>query len=309
MDKYKFKYSLIIPHHETPDLLCRCLESVPYRDDLQIIVVDDNSKDNDKYLEKYPILGRRNVLYVPTKEGRGAGYARNVGLRFAEGKWLMFADSDDYYDEKAFEIIDGNLSDDLDILYFNVTYKGKFNIVVLKINEKYSSYLKSGNSIDVRFCCWTPWNKVISHKLVVENNLLFDEIPSGNDAMFALNASKHAKTYKIIQDKLYYYQSDNPNSITFKKRSFEKKMAALRIHIKISNFMIENGYWWLSPNILERKTLYSLFIDDGFKKVIDYFSYLHRNYGILKAFGVSFIYYMRQIRFYIGLLISRPCVV
>ena len=38
-------YSIIIPHKNTPNLLQQCLDSIPYRDDIQIIVVDDNSED------------------------------------------------------------------------------------------------------------------------------------------------------------------------------------------------------------------------------------------------------------------------
>ncbi|MDR2475404.1 MAG: glycosyltransferase family 2 protein, partial [Bacteroidales bacterium] len=38
-----FNYSIIIPHKDIPDLLRRCLDSIPYRNDLQIIIVDDNS--------------------------------------------------------------------------------------------------------------------------------------------------------------------------------------------------------------------------------------------------------------------------
>ena len=35
-------YSIIIPHHNTPDLLQRLLHSIPQRDDLEVIIVDDN---------------------------------------------------------------------------------------------------------------------------------------------------------------------------------------------------------------------------------------------------------------------------
>lgn len=38
-----YKYSIIIPHYNIPELLQRCLDSIPERDDVQVIVVDDNS--------------------------------------------------------------------------------------------------------------------------------------------------------------------------------------------------------------------------------------------------------------------------
>ena len=51
-------FSIIIPHKEIPDLLMRCLKSIPVSEDIQVIVVDDNSADADTYLERYPELSR-----------------------------------------------------------------------------------------------------------------------------------------------------------------------------------------------------------------------------------------------------------
>ena len=39
-------YSIIIPHKNSPELLSRCLDSIPNRDDLQVVIVDDNSDEN-----------------------------------------------------------------------------------------------------------------------------------------------------------------------------------------------------------------------------------------------------------------------
>ncbi len=41
-----FDYSIIIPHYNIPKLLLRCVKSIPERDDVQIIVVDDCSPEN-----------------------------------------------------------------------------------------------------------------------------------------------------------------------------------------------------------------------------------------------------------------------
>ena len=51
-------FSIIIPHKDIPDLLMRCLSSIPVSEDIQVIVVDDNSADADTYLDKYPELSR-----------------------------------------------------------------------------------------------------------------------------------------------------------------------------------------------------------------------------------------------------------
>ena len=48
------KYSIIIPHYNTPELLLRCVTSIPERNDIQIIVVDDNSPDAIDYQNLFP---------------------------------------------------------------------------------------------------------------------------------------------------------------------------------------------------------------------------------------------------------------
>ena len=54
-------YSIIIPHKNIPNLLQRCLDSIPNREDVQIIVVDDNSDPNIVDFDKFPGLNRSNV--------------------------------------------------------------------------------------------------------------------------------------------------------------------------------------------------------------------------------------------------------
>ena len=98
-------FSIIIPHKEIPDLLMRCLQSIPVSEDIQVIVVDDNSADADTYLERYPELSRPYLEFIRTTKGGGAGYARNVGLEHAKGKWLLFADADDFYVDDMYSII------------------------------------------------------------------------------------------------------------------------------------------------------------------------------------------------------------
>ena len=48
--------SIVIPHKNIPELLARCLRSIPERDDIQVIVVDDCSDAANTFSEKYPDL-------------------------------------------------------------------------------------------------------------------------------------------------------------------------------------------------------------------------------------------------------------
>ena len=118
-------YSIIIPHKNTPDLLQRCLNSIPRREDVQIIVIDDNSDTNKVDFENFPGLNDPyvEVVFGKNENGRkGAGYARNLGLERANGKWIVFADADDYFTDCFNNVLDTYKNDEEnEVVYFKVT--------------------------------------------------------------------------------------------------------------------------------------------------------------------------------------------
>ena len=119
-----FNYSVIIPHHNTPDLLRRCIDSIPQRDDLEIIIVDDNSDENIVDFSCFPGKGKKNTKIIFSKEGRGAGFSRNCGVREASGIWLIFADADDYFTSKFNDILDKYTEcNNIDVVFFNALTK------------------------------------------------------------------------------------------------------------------------------------------------------------------------------------------
>ena len=115
-------YSIIIPHKNIPKLLDRCINSIPNRNDIEIIIVDDNSDDVTE-LYKLDSLKRSNVqLHLISKtESKGAGRARNLGLSVAKGKWCIFADADDFFITASLnKMMDTYINSSTDIVYFNV---------------------------------------------------------------------------------------------------------------------------------------------------------------------------------------------
>ena len=103
------KISVIIPVYNAEKYLKRCIESVinqTYKN-LEIIMVDDGSKDNtqtigEEYAMKYP-----GIVRVIKQENGGHGEAVNTGLRNARGLYYKVVDSDDWVEEKSLhEILD-----------------------------------------------------------------------------------------------------------------------------------------------------------------------------------------------------------
>ena len=275
-------FSIIIPHYNIPKLLQRCLDSIPQRPDLEVIVVDDNSSPDIVDFDHFPGSDRPDVTLILDKKGGGGGYARNLGLDAAKGKWLLFADSDDYYVEGAFDVIDRELSDEIDILFFNIKLEGCWLTKFTSFHKSYEQYTVDGNSIPIRFGKWQPWNKVISAKVVHDNKIRFEEVPVGNDALFALNAAKYCERYKIIQDRLYTYTSSNSGSLSQAKMDFNRLMLHTAVRVRINLFFAENGYYRLILLLLGRSTIRSMIRNYGWRKTFIYFRYVKKYFGLGK---------------------------
>lgn len=116
-----YNYSVIIPHKNCVNLLFRCLDSIPRRKDIQVIVVDDVSSFSKG--EKQQLLDKQdsNIKIVFLEKTHFAGGARNEGISLSEGKWLVFADSDDFFTKGAFDVMDQYLMSESDIVFFGDT--------------------------------------------------------------------------------------------------------------------------------------------------------------------------------------------
>ncbi len=110
------KISIIIPMYNVEKYLRRCLDSVLNQtfSDWQAICVDDGSPDNSGAIaEEYAAKDKRFV--VVHKENGGLSDARNAGMPYADGKYIMYLDSDDFIHpqtmEIAYDVIEKNKSD------------------------------------------------------------------------------------------------------------------------------------------------------------------------------------------------------
>ena len=104
--------SVIVPIYKVEKYLKRCIDSIinqTYKN-LQIILVDDGSPDRcGKICDEYSKKDKR--IKVIHKKNGGLSDARNKGLDVAEGKYIGFVDSDDYIDERMYEVLYNNLKD------------------------------------------------------------------------------------------------------------------------------------------------------------------------------------------------------
>lgn len=242
-------YSIIIPHYNIPDLLMRCLKSIPVREDIQVIVVDDCSPGADRYSEEYPELTNRPYLeYYSTTKGGSAGRARNVGMDYAKGTWLIFLDADDFLVDNAEEILAESLNREEDILYYNSKCVMSDDITKESDRNFYANYFKTyaedHNKSRFRYTFRSLWGRIIRRSVATENNIRFDETRYSNDATFSTLTGHYAKEIAII-DKPFFVITERAGSLAssqFNDRKIslqeckERFLVSLNIHKTIFNF-------------------------------------------------------------------------
>jgi len=234
----EFNYSFIIPHKNCPDFLQRCVDSIPERDDVQVIVVDDNS-DADK---KPALKERKNlqVILLDATNSKGAGRARNVGLQHAEGKWLLFADADDYYNNNVLGKLDKYKDEEIDVLYFNFLYidglSGK-ELQYPNIQGQYKEFDGSEISRDrIRFLQKFPWTKMVKHSFVKKNSIHFEETPNGNDIFFSMSVGYFANRILVEKEVLYVYLKNENSLVNAKNKPFSSHLCKITHSMQLNSF-------------------------------------------------------------------------
>lgn len=204
-----YNFTIIIPHYNIPELLERCITSIPKRNDIQVIVIDDCSSVSTELhqtFEKIKLIKNLELYY--TSKGGSAGRARNIGLDHAKGKWLIFADADDFFDKSLNDIMDKYINAKEDIIYFNFHSTLSEDISQKSTREStynyfFKQYEQDQKEENFRFLYSTPWGKMIKRNLVDEYKIRFDETRYANDVMFSVLIGCKAKKIQVINTPIY----------------------------------------------------------------------------------------------------------
>lgn len=230
----EYNYTIIIPHKNIPDLLQRCLDSIPEREDIQTIIVDDNSDSSKVDFKHFPGINRTNTEVYFTKEGKGAGYARNIGLKHARGKWLLFADADDFFTEKIDFILNKYKDSDEDIIFFNAESANSETLEISNRNLYLNSFIHKNDIQGLKYSFFPPWCKCIKRELQTKNNISFSETPAANDALFSVVCGWYSQKATIESVKGYCVTFRN-NSLE-NTQSIQNRIARIYISLEVNKF-------------------------------------------------------------------------
>lgn len=217
--------SVIIPVYKVENYLRHCIESVIGQElkNIEIILVDDGSPDScpticDEYSEKYSFI---KVLH---KENGGLSSARNAGLEIAMGEYIMFLDSDDWWNlEVNMQEVLGTVDKNSDVEMFLLTsldyiegdgyYKRKEHENLKKIDtstiESYYCDLLANGNLEVHAA-----TKILKREFLNRHGLIFKKGIISEDNEWIIRLLRCLRKVMIIDEPLYIYRAGRVGSIT-----------------------------------------------------------------------------------------------
>lgn len=204
--------TIIIPHYNCPRLLTKLLDSIPVSVEIQTIVVDDKS---NQYIDLYNKV-RSNSQYAHviflenTSQKKGAGVCRNIGLNEATGKWVLFADADDFFVKGFLEKVQAYFEFEQDVIFFPPTSvelgtgkESDRHIYYANLLSNYTRENSEYNEDQIRFKYISPCSKMIRLALIESNKIKFDETLAANDRMFSVKVGISMNTFCVANDIIY----------------------------------------------------------------------------------------------------------
>lgn len=228
-----YNYSIIVPYRDKYELFLKAVESIPDREDIQIIIVDNSPET--LHQELVPSKIHSTIEYKTSSPTKGAGCARNVGLSSVKGRFVLFLDADDYFTPDAFKAFDKYTDKEFDIVFFKPT---SINLVNGKESDRHTSYankvdyyLSTRNEDRLR-CRWeVPWAKMFNASYLLSGGFKFDEVKVSNDVYFSLMTGCNART--ITADEAIVYVVTEGEKGTSLTRSLTRDNWFIRYQVMV----------------------------------------------------------------------------
>ena len=237
------RFSVIVPVYNAEDTLERCVDSILVSggDRVEVILVEDRSKDGSWNICRELAERHGNVKALRNEVNRGVSHTRNRGLEAATGEHLLFVDSDDWVAPEYVSAFENALDSGEE---FAICGYWNHDEVVAGRTDVYAWANSKESRMTVQLrpeleelrdfnLLQQLWNKVFCRGVIAEHGIRFDEtISIGEDTRFVLEYIRRAdvRTAVLINEPLYHYMRDRAGSLMYRVgyESIEEPLKNLR---------------------------------------------------------------------------------
>lgn len=204
--------TIIVPAYNTEKYIGKCLDSILHQSyqEIEVIMIDDGSEDQTGNIcRKYEMLDNRFRLIQ--KINTGVSDSRNIGIRFAKGKFMTFVDSDDYVTTDYIDTLVGE-TENAQLAcaeYFLVKENQKYPHTT-ELAGKERKALSATDAIDMlqrkdAFQGYL-WNKIFLREVIIKENIYFDPcVKIWEDMLFCLKYLTKIERVSYTGKPVYYY--------------------------------------------------------------------------------------------------------
>lgn len=196
------KVSIIVPFYNVEGYMEKCLDSLVNQtlDDIEIILVNDGSKDRSidiakKYIKEYP----KKIVYLE-KENGGLSDSRNFALPHAKGEYIAFLDSDDYVEKNMYEEM------------YNLAIKDNSDLVECDFYWEYPDKRKedigkiyNGKEEMLEKIRVVAWNKLIKREILEKSKVEFPKGFRYEDVEFTYKLIPYIEKVSFIKKPFVHY--------------------------------------------------------------------------------------------------------
>jgi glycosyltransferase involved in cell wall biosynthesis len=266
-----YKISIIIPCYNVENYLEECLDSVVGQsiglEHLQIILVDDCSSDGTvEILRKYEKNYSENVMLILCEKNGRQGAARNIGLQYATGEYILFVDSDDIIHKDMCEILyDIATKTNSDIVQFRDTLKyddmfsntdNSCKIYDVKTEEDRKKFTMDDSVLNMS--CRT---KLYDRNILEISGVSFPEGVCYEEPLFTYPLKYYVNRVSVIERPLYFYRTNPNGTILSTMNKPEAILDHLKVNMAVYDFMKQRGFCELYQSEIDCYFLHTFYAE------------------------------------------------
>ena len=268
--------SIIIPIYNTPEnMLLECIESILKQNyqDFEVILVDDGSSEETKStILKISMMSEK--IRIISKNNGGVSSARNIGLRSAQGEYIIFVDGDDIVEPGCFDSAI-KLIDDYDLIVGKINWFNKQGIIKTNLDKNSNSKQKKDYSMSENkkeiirlFMNWPAnnkefvagfqseiWGKVFKKEII--DDLRFNEnVSIGEDAVFLLEYLLKCQKIVIINNVIYNYRINDESAMwrydihkVDKYKNYIRAITEIYVNNNLDEYLSEKVYYQIKEMV------------------------------------------------------------